>query len=364
MPKRSALDWALLVTGGAALGAVLTMLFSRDDDDEARAAQQQAEAAMQQSELRQGLVAARAELSELAKLSSQLLAKQQHRMDELEASLAAAAAAQAEAPVTQADPTELLASLRAEVVPMVAAALDRRLEEQYSPAVEQQLAQTGEALHPPEGSAAALERYLPPAIAAALREERAKAELDAALEDASIASPAASNGPAAPASGGGAGASGGGGAASGVDAAGGVTASGAGFSVTHATTDTPLAARPPLLPLTPLSRDALAFYPASASASASASHSAPSAAAATAVTSTATATAAATTTTTAAAAAAAALPAVDVGQASAAAAGSCLNGGGPSRAQPSLSDVMRLMQARETLGPHAARLKPKPKPAP
>ena len=363
MPKRSALDWALLVTGGAALGAVLTMLFSRDEEEEARAAQQQAEATMQQSELRQGLVAARAELSELAKLSSQLLAKQQHRMDELEASLAAAIAVQAEAPATQADPTELLASLRAEVVPMVAAALDRRLEEQYSPAVEQQLAQTGEALHPPEGAAAALERYLPPAIAAALREERAKAELDAALEGASIASPVASNGPAAPASGGGAGASGGGGAgASGVDAAGGVTASGAGFSVTHATTDTPLAARPPLLPLTPLSRDALAFYPASASASAS--HSAPSAAAATAVTSTATATAAAITTTTAAAAAAAALPAVDVGQASAAAAGSCLNGGGPSRAQPSLSDVMRLMQARETLGPRAARLKPKPKPAP
>ena len=361
MPKRSALDWALLVTGGAALGAVLTMLFSRDEEEEARAAQQQAEATMQQSELRQGLVAARAELSELAKLSSQLLAKQQHRMDELEASLAAATAAQA--PVTQADPTELLASLRAEVVPMVAAALDRRLEEQYSPAVEQQLAQPGEALHPPEGAAAALERYLPPAIAAALREERAKAELDAALEGASIASPVASNGPAAPASGGGAGASGGGGAgASGVDAAGGVTASGAGFSVTHATTDTPLAARPPLLPLTPLSRDALAFYPASASASAS--HSAPSAAAATAVTSTATATAAAITTTTAAAAAAAALPAVDVGQASAAAAGSCLNGGGPSPAQPSLSDVMRLMQARETLGPRAARLKPKPKPAP
>ena len=360
MPKRSALDWALLVTGGAALGAVLTMLFSRDEEEEARAAQQQAEATMQQSELRQGLVAARAELSELAKLSSQLLAKQQHRMDELEASLAAATAAQA--PVTQADPTELLASLRAEVVPMVAAALDRRLEEQYSPAVEQQLAQTGEALHPPEGSAAALERYLPPAIAAALREERAKAELDAALEGASIASPVASNGPAAPASGGGAGASGGGAGASGVDAAGGVTASGAGFSVTHATTDTPLAARPPLLPLTPLSRDALAFYPASASASAS--HSAPSAAAATAVTSTATATAAAITTTTAAAAAAAALPAVDVGQASAAAAGSCLNGGGPSPAQPSLSDVMRLMQARETLGPRAARLKPKPKPAP
>ena len=363
MPKRSALDWALLVTGGAALGAVLTMLFSRDEEEEARAAQQQAEATMQQSELRQGLVAARAELSELAKLSSQLLAKQQHRMDELEASLAAATAAQAEAPVTQADPTELLASLRAEVVPMVAAALDRRLEEQYSPAVEQQLAQTGEALHPPEGAAAALERYLPPAIAAALREERAKAELDVALEDTSIASPVASNGPAAPASGGGAGASGGGGAgASGVDAAGGVTASGAGFSVTHATTDTPLAARPPLLPLTPLSRDALAFYPASASASAS--HSAASAAAATAVTSTATATAAAITTTTAAAAAAAALPAVDVGQASAAAAGSCLNGGGPSPAQPSLSDVMRLMQARETLGPRAARLKPKPKPAP
>ena len=76
MPKRSALDWALLVTGGAALGAVLTMIFSRDEEEETRAAQQQAEAAMQQSELRQALVAARAELSELAKLSSQLLAKQ------------------------------------------------------------------------------------------------------------------------------------------------------------------------------------------------------------------------------------------------------------------------------------------------
>ena len=88
---------------------------------------------MQQSELRQALVAARAELSELAKLSSQLLAKQQHRMDELEASLAAATAAQGQAPATQA--AELLASLREEMAPMVAAALDKRLEEQYSPAI-------------------------------------------------------------------------------------------------------------------------------------------------------------------------------------------------------------------------------------
>ena len=194
MPKRSALDWALLVTGGAALGAVLTMLFSRDEEEEARAVQQQAEAALQHSELRQGLVAARAELSELAKLSSTLLTKQQHRMDELEASLAAATAAQA--PVARADdPAALLASLRAEVVPMVAAALDKKLEERQPSVVEQQLARLGEAAPPPEGADAALERYVPPAIYAALRKERAKAELNvAALEDSSGASPAASSG--------------------------------------------------------------------------------------------------------------------------------------------------------------------------
>ena len=168
---------------------------------------------MQQSELRQALVAARAELSELAKLSSQLLAKQQHRMDELEAALAAATAVQAQAPATQT--AELLASLREEMVPMVAAALDQRLEEQYSPAVEPQLSQHAEASFPPEGAEAALERYLPPAISAALREERAKearangewakTERGAALGGASTASPVAAsgpNGPAAPARGG------------------------------------------------------------------------------------------------------------------------------------------------------------------
>ena len=261
MPKRGALDWALLVTGGAALGAVLTMLFSRDEEEDARAAQQQAEAAVQQSELRQGLVAARAELSELAKLSSQLLAKQQQRMDELETSLAATAAAQARIPVTQADPAELLASLRAEVVPMVAAALDRKLEERQPLAVEPQLSWHGEGAA--EGAAAALERYVPPAIGAALREERLKAELHTAPQGTSIDSPVASgspNGCDARASGGGAS---GGAGASDSEAPGGLAALGAGASVRHTTTiDAPMAPWPPLLPLTPLSPNALTFYPA------------------------------------------------------------------------------------------------------
>ena len=356
MPKRGALDWALLVTGGAALGAVLTMLFSRDEEEDARAAQQQAEAAVQQSELRQGLVAARAELSELAKLSSQLLAKQQQRMDELETSLAATAAAQARIPVTQADPAELLASLRAEVVPMVAAALDRKLEERQPLAVEQQLSWHGEGAA--EGAAAALERYVPLAIGAALREERLKAELHTALQGTSIDSPVASgspNGCDARASGGSAGASGGGASggagASDSEAPGGLAALGAGASVRHTTTiDAPMAPWPPLLPLTPLSPNALTFYPAplapapapvtSAAATAAALPAAALPAAALPV----------------AALPAAALPTVDMGQASVAA-GSCLSGGDPSDpsdpSQPSLTDVTRLLQAREALSPRS-----------
>ena len=151
--RRSPLDWALLVTGAGALVAAVYLALTRDTDTDAEAEaqqQQQLQLQQQQQELGQGLATARAELSELAKLANSLLTRQQHRMDELETSLATTAA---HAPAAQ---KELLTALKAELKVELRAAL----EHQLAPAIKGQL---GPAIE--DRLAAAIDEKLPNAIA-------------------------------------------------------------------------------------------------------------------------------------------------------------------------------------------------------